>query len=62
MRVYVDTEFTQFIDCDLISIGLVADDGREFYGERADYDRASCSEFVRGDLRRNPRKFRRSTL
>ncbi|WP_227243279.1 3'-5' exonuclease family protein [Paraburkholderia caribensis] len=47
MRVFVDTEFTDFIDCDLISIALVADDGREFYGERADYDQASCSEFVR---------------
>lgn len=47
MRVYVDTEFTDFIDCDLISIGLVASDGREFYGERSDYDQASCSEFVR---------------
>jgi 3' exoribonuclease, RNase T-like len=47
MRVFVDTEFTDFIDCDLISIGLVADDGREFYGERSDYDQASCSEFVR---------------
>lgn len=30
MRVFVDTEFTDFIDCDLISMGLVADDGREF--------------------------------
>lgn len=27
-NVYVDVEFTDFIDCDLISIALVADDGR----------------------------------
>ena len=47
MRVFVDTEFTDFIDCDLVSVALVADDGREFYGERSDFDRASCSEFVR---------------
>ena len=47
MRIFVDTEFTDFIDCDLISIALVADDGREFYGERTDYDRTSCNEFVR---------------
>ncbi|WP_176317934.1 3'-5' exoribonuclease [Burkholderia vietnamiensis] len=47
MLVFVDCEFTDFIDCDLISIGLVADDGREFYGERSDYDRAGCSAFVR---------------
>ena len=47
MRVFVDTEFTDFIDCDLVSVALVADDGREFYGERSDFDRASCREFVR---------------
>jgi hypothetical protein len=47
MRLHVDTEFTDFIDCDLISIALVADDGREFYGERSDYNDAACSAFVR---------------
>jgi len=47
MRIFVDTEFTDFIDCDLISIGLVAEDGREFYGERSDFDMRACSEFVR---------------
>ena len=47
MRVFVDTEFTDFLDCDLISVALVADDGREFYGERSDFNAASCSAFVR---------------
>lgn len=47
MRLFLDTEFTDFIDCDLISIGLVSDDGREFYGERTDYDSAACSHFVK---------------
>jgi 3' exoribonuclease, RNase T-like len=47
MRIFVDTEFTDFIDCDLISIGLVAEDGREFYGERSDFDEGACSDFVR---------------
>ncbi|RZF30974.1 hypothetical protein EVC45_03205 [Paraburkholderia sp. UYCP14C] len=47
MRLFVDTEFTDFIDCDLISIALVADDGREFYGERSDYDDATATAFVR---------------
>jgi hypothetical protein len=47
MRLFVDTEFTDFINCDLISIALAADDGREFYGERSDYDDASCTAFVR---------------
>jgi hypothetical protein len=47
MYLFVDCEFTDFIACELISIGLVADDGREFYGERSDYDQASCNQFVR---------------
>ena len=47
MRLYVDTEFTDFLDCDLISMALVAEDGREFYGERSDFDLQIRSEFVR---------------
>jgi hypothetical protein len=47
MHVYVDTEFTDFLDCDVISIAAVAADGREFYGERDDYDDMNCSVFVR---------------
>lgn len=46
MRVCVDTEFTDFLDCDLISIALVAEDGREFYAERTDFDRKACSPLV----------------
>jgi len=46
MLVFLDTEFTQFAAPDLISIALVAEDGREFYGERSDYNRESCSAFV----------------
>jgi hypothetical protein len=47
MRLFVDTEFTDFIDCDLVSVALVADDDREFYGERSDFDRSICNEFVK---------------
>lgn len=47
MYVFADCEFTDFLDCDLISIALVAADGREFYAERSDYDDAACSAFVR---------------
>lgn len=46
-RVYLDTEFSDFIDCQLISIGLISEDGREFYGERTDFDMGACSAFVR---------------
>lgn len=46
MRIFIDTEFTDFIDLDLISIALVADDGRHIYGERSDFDRSLCNDFV----------------
>nr|WP_296649971.1 3'-5' exoribonuclease [Paraburkholderia sp.] len=46
-RYFVDTEFTDFIDCQLISVAIVGEDGREFYGERVDFDLSTCSEFVR---------------
>jgi len=49
MRIFLDTEFTDFneSECDLISIGLVADDGREFYAELTDYRQEVCTDFVR---------------
>jgi len=47
MRVYLDTEFTQFTQPHLISVGLAAEDGREFYAVMKDYPRQQCSEFVR---------------
>lgn len=47
MRVFLDTEFTDFEDCELISIGMVSEDGREFYAERTDYDRSKCNDFVK---------------
>lgn len=46
MLIFLDTEFTDFVQIDLISIGLVSDDGREFYAERSDYCRSDCSGFV----------------
>lgn len=47
MLVFLDTEFTAFVRPDLISIALVAEDGREFYAERTDYYREDCSDFVK---------------
>ena len=46
MRIFIDTEFTNFIDTDLISIGMVASSGEEFYAE-VPYPDAACSAFVR---------------
>jgi len=46
-RIFVDTEFTDLLDCELLSIGLVAEDGREFYAERSDVDLERCGDFAR---------------
>jgi len=41
MLVFLDTKFTDFIDCELISIGIVSEDGRhECYLEVQDFDRS----------------------
>jgi hypothetical protein len=47
MYVFLDTEFSNFIHPDLISIGFVSEDGKhEFYREISDYDKDNQSEFV----------------
>jgi len=45
-QVFIDTEFTDFIDTHLISIGMAAESGKEFYVE-VPYPDKSCSAFVR---------------
>jgi hypothetical protein len=50
MLVFLDTEFTDFVRPDLISIALVSEDGCEFYAERTDYHRDACSDFVRENV------------
>jgi hypothetical protein len=47
MLIFLDSEFTDFIDCELISIGMISEDGQqEFYAEISDYDPAKASRFV----------------
>lgn len=51
LSVFFDTEFTKLRtlmdEPKLISIGLVAEDGREFYAELTDtYQKSDCSDFV----------------
>lgn len=47
MLIFLDTEFSDFIDCELISIGMVSEDGQhECYLEVQDFDRAKCNSFV----------------
>ena len=45
-KIFIDTEFTDFIDIHLISIGMVAQSGEAFYAE-VPYPDGSCSAFVR---------------
>lgn len=48
MLIFLDCEFTDFIDCELIAIGMVSDDGlHEFYAERTDFNDSWCNNFVR---------------
>lgn len=47
MLIFLDTEYTDSLNCDLISIGMVSEDGRhELYSERSDYYAEWCSSFV----------------
>jgi hypothetical protein len=46
MLIFLDTEFTEFLDPKLISLGMVADSGEEFYAE-VPFLPAACSAFVR---------------
>ena len=46
MLVFLDTEFTDLARPELLSLALVAEDGREFYAELADYPASRCSVFV----------------
>lgn len=44
---FFDTEYRDSLNCDLISIGLVSEDGQhEFYQERSDYNRTWSNSFV----------------
>jgi|SRR5450830_119308 len=45
-KIFLDTEFTDFIDTQLISLGMVTDSGDTFYAEIPYMDDA-CSAFVR---------------
>jgi hypothetical protein len=48
--VFLNTEFTDFVKPDLISIALVAQDGWEFYAECTDYRHTDCNDFVRATV------------
>jgi hypothetical protein len=47
VRLFLDTEFTDLPNCELLSIGIVSEDGHEFYAERSDVDLSLCGDFCR---------------
>lgn len=49
-RYFIDTKFTDFKDSQLISLAIVSENGREFYGECSDFELSACSEFVRATV------------
>lgn len=50
LLLFVDTEFTDFKDIDLISIGIVSQDLHEFYAENSEYNKAWCNDFVKAEV------------
>lgn len=47
MRAYFDTEFTDFKPAHLISIGVVRDDGAEYYAVLSNtWEKSQCNDFV----------------
>jgi hypothetical protein len=53
MRYWLDTEFIEsgsYQPIDLLSIGIVAEDGREFYAENTDADLSKANDWVRANV------------
>lgn len=50
LLLFLDTEFTDFKELDLVSIGLVSIDQHEFYGENAEYIDSFCTDFCRKEV------------
>jgi hypothetical protein len=46
MKIFLDTEFTNFETPDLISIGLISENSKTFYRESSSYSHVNCSDFV----------------
>jgi hypothetical protein len=50
LRLFIDTEFTDFVNTELISIGIAASNGAEFYGENLDFNSKLSSDFVKANI------------
>lgn len=47
---FIDIEFTDWKDRQLISIAIVSEDGKEFYGECSDFHLPACNAFVQATV------------
>lgn len=51
MKLFFDTEFTGLKkDATLVSIGIVAENGRKFYAEFSDYDESQCDDWIKENV------------
>ena len=51
MKIFFDTEFTGLHkNTTLISIGLIDENGRDFYAEFTDYDKSQCNEWIKKNV------------
>lgn len=51
MRYFIDTEFAERpCSIELISLGIVAEDGREFYAENSQFDDANANDWVKANV------------
>lgn len=50
LRVFFDTEFTDFVNMDMISIGMVAETGQELYKENLDFIENWSSQWVKDNV------------
>lgn len=51
MNLYFDTEFTGLhAGTTLVSIGIVAENGKKFYAESADYDESQCDDWIKENV------------
>ncbi len=54
MKIYFDTEFTGLTkNTTLISIGLVDETGKSFYGELTSFNRSMCDDWIRKNVLAN---------
>src|SRR4051812_12087398 len=51
MKFFLDTEFIEDgVTIDLISIGIVAEDGREYYAVSSEFDPTKASQWVKDNV------------